>query len=76
MNMSSLFWLLGSISLTVLLVGLLYQQAAHAIDSRRFVPPGQLIDVGGHRLHLYRMGETTERPSVVLEGGLPSTYLD
>jgi pimeloyl-ACP methyl ester carboxylesterase len=26
-------------------------------DDRRFPPPGQLIDVGGHRLHIYCMGE-------------------
>ncbi|HZU69043.1 MAG TPA: alpha/beta hydrolase [Ktedonobacteraceae bacterium] len=76
MNRSSIFKLLGAIGLGVPLVGLLYQQVAQVLDRRRFVPPGQLIDVGGYRLHLYCMGEATGRPSVVLEGGLPSTYLD
>jgi pimeloyl-ACP methyl ester carboxylesterase len=76
MKVSSIFWLLGSVSRSVPLAGLLYQPVARLIDTRRFVPPGQLIDVEGHRLHLYQMGAATGRPSVVLEGGLPSTYLD
>ena len=36
------------------------------------IPPGELIDVGGHRLHLYSTGPIAEAPTlptIVIEGG-------
>jgi pimeloyl-ACP methyl ester carboxylesterase len=45
-----------------------YQTIREALDRRTFVAPGQLIDVGGHRLHLQCVGSGT--PVVVLESGL------
>ncbi len=42
-----------------------------ARDARRFPPPGRLVDVGGHRMHLHCIGEKREdAPTVVLEAGL------
>ena len=38
-----------------------------SLDARAYPPPGQLIDVGGHRLHLYCTGSGS--PTVVLEPG-------
>jgi hypothetical protein len=35
------------------LAGLILQVMGSARDARRFPPPGQLVDVGGHRLHIY-----------------------
>jgi pimeloyl-ACP methyl ester carboxylesterase len=59
-------------------VGVIYQAGASAADRRAFPPPGQLIDVGGHRLHLYCVGEGAPgRPTVVLEalsGGFSSQW--
>jgi pimeloyl-ACP methyl ester carboxylesterase len=53
------------------LSGVLYQTIAAAIDQRSYLPPGQLVDVGGYRLHLYCTGENTDgRATVVLETGL------
>ncbi len=53
------------------LSGALYQAVATALDKRSYPPPGQLVDVGGYRLHLYCTGETSAgRPTVVLETGL------
>ena len=37
-------------------------------------PPGRLVDVGSHRLHIHCTG--VESPSVVFESGLGGTYLD
>ena len=37
-------------------------------------PPGELIDIGGHRLHIYRMGSGS--PTVVFEAGGASWSLD
>ncbi len=65
----------GLLALIVLLVlaGLVYQAVGSARDRRRYPPPGKLIDIGGHRLHLYSMGEG--QPTVVLDSGLPGTCL-
>jgi pimeloyl-ACP methyl ester carboxylesterase len=45
--------------------GALYEQYAVRRDARRFPPPGQLVDVGGRRLHLLCIG--SGRPVVVFE---------
>jgi hypothetical protein len=37
-------------------------------DARRDPPSGQLVDVGGHRLHVYWVGQGG--PTVVLDAGL------
>src|SRR5215210_4903280 len=34
------------------LVGAIYESAAEATDVRAYPPPGQLVDVGGYRLHI------------------------
>jgi pimeloyl-ACP methyl ester carboxylesterase len=44
-----------------------YQTLGAAADARAYPMPGQLIDVGGHRLHLRCAGAGT--PTVVLEPG-------
>src|SRR5687768_4401550 len=48
-----------------------YQTIREALDRRAYVAPGQLIDVGGHQLHLHCAGSGT--PTVVLESGLGET---
>ena len=51
--------------------GALYQGIATEMDKRNYPPLGQLVDVGGYRLHLYCIGENTDgRPTVILETGL------
>jgi len=54
-----------------MLAGLLYQAIGAALDSRRFPPPGRLIDVGGRRLHIHSQGRG--RPTVVLEAGIAAS---
>ena len=44
-----------------------YQTVRESLEARAYPPPGQLIDVGGHRLHLYCTGSGS--PTVVLEPG-------
>ena len=48
-----------------------YQTIREALDRRTYAAPGQLVDVGGHRLHLHCAGSGT--PTVVLESGLGET---
>jgi pimeloyl-ACP methyl ester carboxylesterase len=47
------------------LAGATYQGVATAFERRRNPHPGRMIDVGGHQLHLYCVGEG--QPTVVLQ---------
>jgi pimeloyl-ACP methyl ester carboxylesterase len=49
-------------------VGGAYQTVGELLDRRTYLAPGQLVDVGGHRLHLDCVGSGT--PAVILESGL------
>jgi pimeloyl-ACP methyl ester carboxylesterase len=59
--------------LVLLGLGALYQAIAGRHYRRQFPPPGQLIDVGGHRLHVICHG--SGRPVVVLEAGIAASSL-
>lgn len=50
------------------LVGFIYEPIAEAADVKAYPPPGELVDVGGHRLHIHCIG--TGGPTVVIEAGL------
>jgi pimeloyl-ACP methyl ester carboxylesterase len=52
---------------------MLYQRVAAGSARRRFLAPGELIDVGGHRLHVACSG--TGRPPVLLEAGIAASSL-
>ncbi|MCU0228631.1 MAG: alpha/beta fold hydrolase [Bryobacterales bacterium] len=45
--------------------GWLLQSQREGADSKRFPPPGKLVDVGGYRVHLYCMGQRGQGPLVV-----------
>ena len=49
---------LGLLAFIVLLAGsgATYEAIMRAGDARRYPPPGQLVDVGSHRLHLHCVG--------------------
>jgi pimeloyl-ACP methyl ester carboxylesterase len=54
--------------------GMIYQTAAAQADRQNFPPPGNLIDVGGFKMHIHCVGEGS--PTVVLEtlSGGTSSY--
>src|SRR5205823_2164360 len=54
--------------LGLLLAGTIYETVAEAEDARAYPPPGQLVDVGGYRLHINCTG--TGSPTVVIDAGL------
>jgi pimeloyl-ACP methyl ester carboxylesterase len=56
------------------LVGASYEAIAAAGDARRYPAPGQLVDIGGYRLHIQCVG--TGSPTVVLDAGLGGSSLD
>jgi pimeloyl-ACP methyl ester carboxylesterase len=49
------------------LFGYLYEPWAEARDTKAYPPPGQLVDVGGYRLHINCTGSGS--PTVVIESG-------
>ncbi|HET9913887.1 MAG TPA: alpha/beta hydrolase [Anaerolineales bacterium] len=53
--------------LGLMLVGYIYEPIAEAADAKAYPPPGQLVDVGGYRLHINCTG--TGSPTVVIEAG-------
>jgi pimeloyl-ACP methyl ester carboxylesterase len=59
----------------VLVAGRMYQRWGAARDQARFPPPGTLVDVGGHRLHLMVTADGNSGPAVIFESGLMSTIL-
>jgi pimeloyl-ACP methyl ester carboxylesterase len=50
------------------LSGAAYQHFSKMSDLRRYPPPGQLIDIGGRRLHLLCAGKVSDH-TVVIEAG-------
>jgi len=54
----------------MLVTGSVYQLAASLVDSYRYPPPGQLIDMGGYSLHIHCQGPQTTMPIVVMEAGM------
>ena len=56
-----------AIQVILLIFTTLYQAIASYLEDKRS-PIGQLIDVGGYRLHLYTLGEA--KPTIVLDHSL------
>ena len=56
-------------------LGAIYQVIATRRDAQRFSPPGEMVDVGGYRLHMIVAGPVQPAPTVILDAGLgfPST---
>jgi pimeloyl-ACP methyl ester carboxylesterase len=73
--------LIGLIALlaVLLIAGMGFQAVATAIDARRYPPPGQMVDLGGYRLHIYCTGESRQgSPTVILDshnGGTVSGWV-
>jgi len=50
------------------LIGAIYERMAEAVDAKAYPPPGELVDVGGYRLHINCTG--TGSPTVIIVSGL------
>jgi pimeloyl-ACP methyl ester carboxylesterase len=72
-----LFWTrrvfigLGLVLVALAAIGAIFQAVATAIDKRTYAPPGQLVDVGGHRMHIHCMGSGS--PTVILDASSGNT---
>lgn len=58
----------------LIIIGASFQAYQTKQDKILFPPPGQMVDVGGYRLHLYEMGEGS--PTVILDAGMGCHCLD
>jgi pimeloyl-ACP methyl ester carboxylesterase len=54
-------------------VGATYQLIGTDRDRRLFPMPGELVDIGGYRLHIYCIGQGS--PTVILDSGLGDSYI-
>lgn len=69
----------GLLALAILLValpvlGFSYETIAAAVDARRFPPPGKLVMVDGHLMHINCTGAGS--PTVVMDAGLGGWSLE
>ena len=71
-----MLYLIIAISCLALLVlcGIAYQAFGARSDKRHFPAPGRLVEVEGHRLHLYELGSGS--PAVILESGISASSLN
>ncbi len=53
-----------------LIAGLLYQNISESRDLERYPPPGRMVEVDGHLMHIHCIGEGS--PTVILELGVGS----
>jgi pimeloyl-ACP methyl ester carboxylesterase len=62
---------IGAVVLLLLLVGLiwLFGTRAKARLAAKYPPPGQMVDVGGYRMHIDCQGDPAGSPTVVMDAG-------
>jgi pimeloyl-ACP methyl ester carboxylesterase len=65
-------WVAG-LALLGAALGVVYQALGRRRDASVYPPPGRLVDLGTHRLHLLEAGDGS--PTILLEAGLMSTVL-
>lgn len=59
---------LGGLMVALLLVGIVYEQLARHRAARDYPPRGQLVDIGGRKIHIDCRGKGS--PTVIFETGL------
>jgi pimeloyl-ACP methyl ester carboxylesterase len=62
----ALLWLVG-VLLALAVAGAIYQAIATELAERAYPPPGEMVDVGGYRLHINCVGQGS--PNVILDAG-------
>lgn len=66
--------ILAGIFIALAVGGMLYQAISARLDKKRYPPLGEMIDVGGYRLHIHCTG--TGSPTVLLDCGMRSNSLE
>ena len=60
----SFLWL-SAFMVLLAITGMIYQTAATEADQRQYPAPGELVNVNGHKMHIYCMGEGS--PTILLD---------
>jgi len=61
--------------IALMLLGFIYEQTCELIDSKTLKAPGQMVQVGDHKMHIYCTGENINgSPTVILEAGGGGNY--
>jgi pimeloyl-ACP methyl ester carboxylesterase len=72
-------WIAGSLVALLLAAGVVYQRVGLTRQRRQLAPPGQLVEIGGQRLHVTcrgtGAGAGTGTPIVLLESGVAASSL-
>jgi pimeloyl-ACP methyl ester carboxylesterase len=66
----------GILIVLAMLIGIIFAGGAivRAQVKANYPPPGQLVDVGGYKLHIHCKGEGSPTVVVLAGSGIPSTY--
>ncbi|MEI6499000.1 MAG: alpha/beta hydrolase [bacterium] len=66
---------IGLILVSLIIVGFIYEQISEYIDAKTLKAPGQMIQVGDHKIHIYCTGENINgNPTIVMIPGAGSSY--
>lgn len=61
--------ILLSIILVFLLVSTIYHHVMLNIESDKIIPNGTIVEVGGHKIHIYAEGEKNSKPTLIFMSG-------
>lgn len=69
------FKIFGLVIVCLLFVGFAYEKIAEYVDSKVITPPGRMVEVNGHKIHIYCTGENKNgSATVILEAGAGNFY--
>jgi pimeloyl-ACP methyl ester carboxylesterase len=68
LTVATTLFLITAIIFCAASTGYIYQTVATALDKHNYPPPGKLVNINGHQLHIQSVG--TGSPTVILEAGL------
>ena len=72
--MKKLTLLFFRLLIILLFIGFVYQYSSTKIDDAKYPPMGEMIDIGGYKLHLYKTGIDIG-PTIVLDMGMGGNML-
>ena len=66
------------IVIILMVSGMLFEWTGEYLDSKKYMPPGKLIEINNHKMHIYGEGTANNTPTVVFTSGwkTPSPYVD
>lgn len=71
------FCLCGIIGFIILLAaGLIYEKSGEYLDNRKYTPPGKIVKINGHKMHIYTEGSGDSTVVFASGFGIPCPYTD